>query len=201
MKYTGPSLRAHRRRPLPDQPEVPSDHPTAAAPSYSVETPMTQNADSNLFAAMRDAREEEAQQDTYFTELEAVNHENERRYADRQTLLPKPERPLTRAELAEEAEAARMLAHVEANMIREAQGLPPLAYQVPTQARAAAPRLAAAPAPTYHDPPSPVAAQAPATTPPAVVPYISPAFGGGMRMEYSPDTKRLPKRTGPLNPL
>ncbi len=162
---------------------------------------MTHNADSNLFAAMRDAREEEAQQNTYFTELEAVNHENERRYADRQTLLPEPERPPTRAELAEEAEAARMLAYVEANMAREAQGLPPLAYQVPAQARSAAPRPTAAPAPTYHGPPSPVAAQAPANAPPAAVPYISPAFGGGMRMEYNPDTKPLPKRTGPVNPL
>lgn len=162
---------------------------------------MTQNADSNLFAAMRDAREEEAQQDTYFTELQAVNHENERRYADRQTLLPEPERPLTRAELAEEAEAARLLAHVEANMTREAQGLPPLAYQVSMQARPAAPRPAVAPAPAYHGPPSPVAALAPSTAPPVVVPYISQAFGAGMRMDYNPAAKPLPKRTGPVNPL
>ncbi|MGE6333614.1 hypothetical protein [Stenotrophomonas sp. NPDC077659] len=171
-----------------------------AAPSHPDQIPMTQNADSNLFAAMRDAREEDAQQDTYFTELEAVNHENERRYAERQTLLPEPERPPTRAELAEEAEAARMLARVEANMIREAQGQPPLA-QVTMQARPAAPRATVAPAPAHQGPPSPVAAQAPATTPPAVVTYISPAFGGGMRMEYNPDTKPLPKRTGPVNPL
>lgn len=76
------------------------------------------NQSFHLFAELRDQREDQAVQDNYAAEVTEVQYQNTRRVVEGLPPLSLPDRPLSRAELAEEQwaeqEAARMLAELEA---------------------------------------------------------------------------------------